>query len=111
MKRWEVDALLRTLVRRGTRRGLLGGNRAWLVIGGLAFVVRRLRRRDAGVVWSEEVSPGQVVSVEHLPRGDSRRRRRARSRGAATEPGGYQVAAEPPPRVPETVQRTEKLRE
>lgn len=100
MKPWEMDALLRTLVRRGTRRGLLGGNRVWLVVGGLAFVVRRLRRRDAGVVWSEEVTPGQVVTVEHLPSGRSRRRRRDRSGGASAEPGGGEGQPEAPASPP-----------
>ncbi len=80
MKPWEMDAVLRALVRRGTRRGLLGGNPAWLVIGALAFVVRRLRRREAGVVWSEEVSPGQVVTVDHFPSDRPRRGRGRRDR-------------------------------
>lgn len=90
MRPWELDAVLRTLVRRGARQGLLGGNRAWLVIGVLAFVVRRLRRRDAGVVWSEEVSPGQTITVEHVGRGGARRGpgRRGRSKGAPGMPAG-----------------------
>lgn len=96
MKPWERDALLGSLVRRGARHGLLGGNPTWLVIGGLAFVVRRVRRRDAGVVYSEEIPVGQRVTVEHQPTRPRRSLGGRRGGDGLAGPPGAKVATAPP---------------
>jgi hypothetical protein len=62
--------LFRSGMRQGWRRGVLGGNRVWVVIGGVAAVAHLARRaltRDEDVVWSGELSPGQVLTVRHDP--------------------------------------------
>jgi hypothetical protein len=65
-----VNRLLRAAMRQGWRKGVVGGNRAWIVVGGLAVVGhlgRRALTRSEDVLWSGEVAPGQVVTVQHLP--------------------------------------------
>ncbi len=59
--------------------GLFGGNRRWLVLGGLAWAWRALqwaRQRDEEVVYRAELAPGEtlVLSREgaHPPRRRSR---------------------------------------
>ncbi len=58
--------LLRFGMRHAWRRGVLDGNRTWIVIGGVSLVghlaLRALKREDE-VLWSGEVAPGQVVTV------------------------------------------------
>ncbi len=59
----------RMLWPRAWRRGLLGGEQAWmavfLVLGGVR-VVRWLSRSGDGVVYREELRPGESVVIEHL---------------------------------------------
>jgi hypothetical protein len=70
-----VSALLRWLVRRGLRegwrRGVLGESRAFLVIGGLAVLGHLLGRasgREADVVFSEKLAPGEAFGIFHQPK-------------------------------------------
>ena len=55
--------------RMGFYRGLLGGSRAWLAIGGVVWAMR-LVRRMAGkrevVAATEVLQPGQWVRIEAL---------------------------------------------
>jgi hypothetical protein len=55
---------------RALRKGLIGGDQAWaalaLVLGGLR-VIRRLTRSGDGVVYREELRPGESVVISHLP--------------------------------------------
>lgn len=65
-----MGALLRLLMRQGLHRGLLGGSRAWVIIGGigvLGHLARKGLTRDEDILWSGEVAPGQVVTVRHEP--------------------------------------------
>lgn len=60
--------MLSLLLRHGFRKGVLGGNRRWLVVGGAALGVRvlgRLARREPEVVYCEELSPGEALVVAH----------------------------------------------
>lgn len=57
-----MDRLLRALFTRGLRRGL-GGEPAWLVLGAVAWLVRRSRRRRDEVVWSGRVRAGERLLV------------------------------------------------
>ncbi|MGH9076541.1 MAG: hypothetical protein ACRDY0_03675 [Acidimicrobiales bacterium] len=60
--------LLRAGMRHGWRRGVVGGNRAWVVVGGAALVghlARRALAREEDVIWSGELGPGQVLDVKH----------------------------------------------
>ena len=62
--------MLKTLVRVGFARGL-GGSRGWLTLGVVAGALRLLRRmakREADVVYLEELHPGQSVVIQHFPR-------------------------------------------
>jgi hypothetical protein len=62
--------LERLLWPRAWRKGLVGGNQAWtavfLVIGGFR-VVRWLSRDGDGVVYREQLRPGESVVISHLP--------------------------------------------
>jgi hypothetical protein len=58
------------LVRKGLRRGLLGGETLWLVLGGsalaLQLALRVMRKRDE-VVFSEKLGIGESILITHRP--------------------------------------------
>ena len=61
--------MLRNLFRIGMSRGI-GGSRAWLAVGATAGLLRLLKRmatRTPDVVYCEELHPGQVLTIRHLP--------------------------------------------
>ncbi len=63
--------MLRRGVREGARRGLFGGEQAWLVLGGaalLAQLVLRVLNKKPEVVFSEKLRPGESLVVTHRPR-------------------------------------------
>ena len=59
------------LRRQAVVRGLAGGSRVWLVLGGLAWVVRLLGRfastRRLRTAATEELRPGESLLISHLP--------------------------------------------
>ena len=58
--------MLGLLLRQGFRRGVLGGNRTWLAVGGAALVLRVLRKLSGSepkVVYSEELKPGEALVI------------------------------------------------
>ena len=62
--------MLKTLVRIGFARGI-GGSRAWLALGAVAGGLRMLKKmakREADVVYCEELHPGQSMTIQHFPR-------------------------------------------
>jgi hypothetical protein len=64
--------MLKNLVRIGFARGI-GGSRAWLALGVTAGALRLARRglkREADVVYCEELVPGQSLVIRHFPRAD-----------------------------------------
>lgn len=65
-----MNKLLRAGMRYGWKRGVVDGNRAWLVVGAAALVGhlgrRAMTRRDE-VLWSGTVEPGQVLTVRTIP--------------------------------------------
>jgi hypothetical protein len=61
--------MLRTLTRLGVVRGLLGGNRGWMALGGVAVGLRalgKLAAKEPKVVFSEQLDPGQTLVITHL---------------------------------------------
>ncbi len=63
-----MEALVRLLVRNGLRRGLLGGSRPWLVLGGVGLTWRMLRKlsgKEPEVVYSEVLDSGQTLVIAH----------------------------------------------
>jgi hypothetical protein len=63
-----VNALVRTMLRKGFRQGLLGGSRFWLVVGGVAGAIRLIQRsneRENQIVFSEELKPGESFVIAH----------------------------------------------
>jgi len=64
-----MNWLLRAGLRHGWRRGVVGGSRVWAVVGGVALVGylgRKALTRSDEVLWSGEVAPGQVLTVQHI---------------------------------------------
>ena len=58
----------RLLLRQAFRKGFIGGNRFWTVLGVLGIgvrVLKRLTRNEPEVVYSAELGPGQSVLVSH----------------------------------------------
>jgi hypothetical protein len=65
-----VASVLRTVSRRGFRRGLLGGSRTWLILGISAAglrVMTRLFSDKPEVVYSAKLHPGEVLRITALP--------------------------------------------
>jgi hypothetical protein len=59
---------MRVGLRRGLSRGVLGGSRPWLVIGGIALgwqVLRRIAGRESIVVYSEKLEPEESLVIAH----------------------------------------------
>jgi hypothetical protein len=62
---------LRQGMRRGFERGLLDGNRAWVVVGSLALLSHlagRALHREPEVVFSERLLPGESFRITHEAR-------------------------------------------
>lgn len=68
---------LATARRLGITRGLIGGSRGWLVVGGVAWglrVVRRAAGRHEEVLTIEKLKPGETIQVRALEPRPRRRR-------------------------------------
>ncbi|MGH9070299.1 MAG: hypothetical protein ACRDX8_03790 [Acidimicrobiales bacterium] len=92
-----LDTLaLAPLATRAWRRGVLGGERHWLVVGAVLWVARRIRRREAEVVYSESLAKGQTLRITHQPAPPTRRAgRRAKRRELRTAERAEPVATAP----------------
>ena len=59
------------LRRQAFTRGVMGGSRGWLFLGGAAWAVRILRRvastRRLRTVLTQELQPGESLLISHLP--------------------------------------------
>jgi hypothetical protein len=65
-----IRILVRAGVRNGWRRGVVDGNRTWIVVGGLALVghlAGRALSRQEEVVFKELLKPGESLRITHLP--------------------------------------------
>lgn len=75
--------ILDTARSNGITEGILGGNRRWLVLGGVAWGLRAIRyatRREDRVLYRERLRPGeQLVITERQLRPGGRRARRRRA--------------------------------
>ncbi len=63
-----AQRLVRAAMRQGWRRGVVGGSPAWTAFGGLAllgYLTGRALRREADVVFSEELFPGESIRITH----------------------------------------------
>lgn len=84
--------LLDNLRRLGFDRGVLGGSRPWLVVGGAAWglrAIQRARRPEPETLLLEVLEPGETILVSHsgpplTPR-QRRKERRLQRRIAARE--------------------------
>lgn len=77
-----VEAVLGPLSETAWRRGVLGGDRAWLGIGLGVMLLRRIRRREEDVVLTERLGKGQSLLISHGPPPPTRRARRRARRAA-----------------------------
>lgn len=62
--------MVAALRRAGFRKGVVGGNRAflviWMVLGGVRLL-KRLSGRGDKVVYCEELAPGERLIITHEP--------------------------------------------
>lgn len=70
---------IRIIKRKAITKGLFGGDRKWLLLGGIVFVSGRIRSLlgfgEPEPVYIEELEAGQRVVVAHeQPRGRRKRR-------------------------------------
>lgn len=72
-------SILGSLRRQSIRRGVFGGSRAWLVVGGVAWTLRALQvalRSSPERVFKGELEVGQTYIVTSRPAPPTRRQRR-----------------------------------
>lgn len=93
-------ALLDPIRSNAINKGVLGSSRFWLVVGGLAWLVRAwswARRPHESTIFRQVVEPGQtlVISASGPPpsKGDHRRSLKAESRLARRETRNKVAAA------------------
>ena len=63
-----MSRLLRLALRNGLTKGLLGGSRPWLVVGGVALgwrILRKIAGSEPVVVYSEKLDAGETVVIAH----------------------------------------------
>lgn len=66
-----LSSLIRAGMRQGWRRGVLGDSRGFLLVGAVALLAHlagRAMGRQAEVVFSEPLRPGETFRVFHEPR-------------------------------------------
>jgi hypothetical protein len=71
--------LLDNMRRNAVTEGLLGGNRRWLVLGGIAWGFRLIGwalRKDEHVVFKEQLRPGERLVITERQSTPKRSRRR-----------------------------------
>lgn len=83
-------SLLRSARRSGIERGLLGGSRTWLVIGGAAWALRGLKwasQPTSETVYRGRLEVGETLVIRHDPPEPTRHQRRQtrRAEKKATE--------------------------
>jgi hypothetical protein len=65
-----LDRAIRAALRLGWQRGVVEGRRGWAMLGGLAllgYLGRRAMRREAQVIFSEVLQPGESLRISHEP--------------------------------------------
>ena len=64
--------------RRFIMRGLMGGSRKWLILGGAAWGLHYAKRilvgADPAPVYTEDLLPGEKLVITHISRPEKRRR-------------------------------------
>lgn len=63
--------MVRLLLRNGLRKGLMGGSRPWMVLGGVGLLLRVLKKLSGSepeVVYSEELPVGTAIVIANEPR-------------------------------------------
>ncbi len=73
--------------RNGLYKGLLGGDRRWLAVGGTLWAMRALRKafgHTETVVTLEKMEPGQWMSLRTIAPPTRRERKAAKRAGRAT---------------------------
>ena len=78
-----VKPLLDSARRRGLSKGVLGGSRLWLALGGLAWGLRAVQwalRPDPRTIYKKSVEQGQTLVISAVAPPPSRRQRRRQRR-------------------------------
>ena len=63
--------MVKLLLRNGLRKGVLGGSRPWLVLGGVGLLLRVLKKlggSEPEVVYCEELPVGSAIVIANEPR-------------------------------------------
>lgn len=71
--------------RAGIYKGLLGGQRGWLIAGGVFWGLRSVRKtlgRSETIAATETLKPGQFVTIQAIKPETRRDRRKARKNAA-----------------------------
>jgi hypothetical protein len=80
--------------RHAIERGLLGGSRTWLLLGGLAWAFRAMRwalKPAPTTVFSERLDIGETLVISHEPARPTRRQRRKMRRRDQRSRAGSQT--------------------
>ena len=78
---FSISTFLPSARRRAITEGLFGGSRRWMVLGGLAWALRAYQwatTKDAQVVYTAELRPGETLVLARQPeKAKGRRGRRS----------------------------------
>jgi hypothetical protein len=73
-----MRGLLSWAVRKGLRRGVLGGETPWLVLGAVALIIQlalKVLKKQPEVVFSEKLGKGEQLIITHRDRSGHNGRR------------------------------------
>ncbi len=73
-----MKGLLSWAVRKGMRRGVMGGESTWLVLGAVALLAQlglRVLKKQPEVVFSEKLGAGEQLIITHRERSGHNGRR------------------------------------
>lgn len=76
-------SILSTARRLGFSKGVLGGNKKWLIVGAIAWTLRALRwawTPSPKTVYRKKLEVGETIVVRHDPPRPTRRQRRKAKR-------------------------------
>lgn len=72
-----VDRLIRRLIRRSFKLGVLEGSVPWLVVGAAALVMRLMFKPEPPKIQRERLALGETIVVSHVPSLESKSRNKS----------------------------------
>ncbi len=81
-----VDRLIRRLIRRSFKLGVLEGSVPWLAAGAAALLVRLMFKPEPAKIQREKLALGETLIVTHRPPADPQSRKKRPATSLARQP-------------------------